>query len=77
MHCERLPMRTLRSRLSLFLRKEGQPSASRDSNPTAAEARRTLRSWGSQADLADEFERELSLSHESAKNESEPLVMMM
>ncbi len=72
-HCERLPMRTLRSRMSLFSRKEGQPSASRDSNPTAAEARRRLRSWGSQADLADEFERELSLSHESAKSESEPL----
>ncbi len=66
-------MRTLRSRMSLFSRKEGQPSASRDSNPTAAEARRRLRSWGSQADLADEFERELSLSHESAKSESEPL----
>ncbi len=32
-----------------------------------------MKSWGSQADLADEFERELSLSHESAKNESEPL----
>ncbi len=72
-HCERLPMRTLRSRLSLFSRKEGQPSASRDSSPTAAEARRRMKSWGSQADLADEFERELSLSHESAKNESEPL----
>ncbi len=72
-HCERLPMRTLRSRLSLFSRKGGQPSASRDSSPTAAEARRRMKSWGSQADLADEFERELSLSHESAKNESEPL----
>ncbi len=72
-HCERLPMRTLRSRLSLFSRKGGQPSASRDSSPTAAEARRGMKSWGSQADLADEFERELSLSHESAKNESEPL----
>ncbi len=72
-HCERLPMRTLRSRLSLFSRKGGQPSASRDSSPTAAEARRRMKSWGSQADLADEFERDLSLSHESAKNESEPL----
>ncbi len=72
-HCERLPMRRLRSRLSLFSRKEGQPSASRDSRPTAAEARRRMKSWGSQADLADEFERELSLSHESAKNEGEPL----
>ncbi len=33
----------LRSRLSLFLRKEGQPSASRDSGPTAAEARRRMK----------------------------------
>ncbi len=72
-HCERLPMRTLRSRLSLFSRKEGQPSASRDLSPTAAEARRRMKSWGSQVDLADEFEGELSLSHESAKYESEPL----
>ncbi len=68
-HCERLSMRKLRSRLSLFSRKEGQPSASRDSRPTIAEARRRIKSWGSQADL----ERELSLSHESAKNEGKPL----
>ncbi len=66
-------MRTLRFRLSLFSRKEGQPSASRDLSPTAAEARRRMKSWGSQVDLADEFEGELSLSHESAKYESEPL----
>ncbi len=72
-HRERLPMRTLRSRLSLFSRKEGQPFASRDSSPTAAEARRRMKSWGSQADQADELERELSLSHESAGNEGEPL----
>ncbi len=39
-HCELFSMRKLRSRLSLFSRKEGQPSASRDSVPTAAEARR-------------------------------------
>ncbi len=72
-HCERFSMRKLRSRLSLFSRKEGQPSASRDSRPTVAEARRRIKSWGSQVDLADELERELSLSHESAKNEGEPL----
>ncbi len=48
-------MRKLRSRLSLFSRKEGQPSASRDSVPTAAaEARRRLKSRGSQLDMADE-----------------------
>ncbi len=72
-HCELFSMKKLRSRLSLFSRKEGQPSASRDSGPTVTEARRRMKSWGSQADLADELERELSLSHESAGNEGEPL----
>ncbi len=72
-HCELFSMRNLRSRLSLFLSKEGQPSASRDSRPTVAEARRRMKSWGSQMDLADELERELSLSHESAGNEGGPL----
>ncbi len=72
-HCERFSMKKLRSRLSLFSRKEGQLSASRDSGPTVAEARRRMKSWGSQVDLADELERELSLSHESAGNEGEPL----
>ncbi len=71
--CELFSMRKLRSRLSLFSRKEGQPSASRDSGSTATEAWRRMKSWGSQADLADELERELSLSHESAGNEGEPL----
>ncbi len=72
-HCELFSMRKLRSRLSLFSSKEGQPSASRDLRPTVAEARRGIKSWGSRVDLADELERELSLSHESARNESEPL----
>ncbi len=72
-HCELFSMRKLRSRLSLFSSKEGQPSASRDSRPTVAEARRRMKSWVSQVDLADELERELSLSHESARNEGEPL----
>ncbi len=49
-HCERLSMRKLSSRL-----KEGQPSASRDSRPTVAEARRRMKSWGSQLDVADEL----------------------
>ncbi len=39
-HCELFSIVKLRSHLSLFSRKEGQPSASRDSGPTAAEARR-------------------------------------
>ncbi len=72
-HCELFSMRKLRSRLPLFSRKEGQPSASRDSRPTVAEARRRMKSWGSQVDLADELERELFFSRESAGNEGEPL----
>ncbi len=73
--CERLSMRKLRSRLSLFLRKEGQPSASRDSRPTVAEARRRIKSWGSQLDVADELERgfDRPFSRASAENESELL----
>ncbi len=71
-HCEHFSMKKLRSRLSLFLRKEGQLS-SRDSGPTVAEARRRMRLWGSQVDLADELERELSFSRLSAMNEGELL----
>ncbi len=70
-HCELFSMRKLRSRLSLFSRKEGQPSASRGSRPTVAEARREMSLWGSQADLADELERGLSFSRSSAANEGE------
>ncbi len=55
-------MKKLRSRLSLFSRKEGQASASSDSGSTVAEARRRIKSWSSQVDLADELERELSFS---------------
>ncbi len=53
-------MKKLRSCLSLFPRKEWQPSASHDSGPIAAEARRRMKSWGSQLDLANELERALS-----------------
>ncbi len=67
-------MKKLRSRLSLFSRKEGQPSASRDSGPSAAEARRRMKSWGSQLDIAaDELERDRPFSRASAENESELL----
>ncbi len=66
-------MKKLRSRLSLFSRKEVQPSASHDSGPTAAETRRRIKSWGSQLDLADELERDRLFSHASAENESELL----
>ncbi len=72
-HCELFSMRKLRSRLSVFSRKEGQPSASRGSRPTVAEARRGMSSWGSQADPADELERGLSFSRLSAANEGELL----
>ncbi len=66
-------VRKLRSRLSLFSRKEGQLSASRDSVPTAAEARRRLKSRGSQLDMADELEKDRPFSRASAENESELL----
>ncbi|KAK2911433.1 hypothetical protein Q8A67_003566 [Cirrhinus molitorella] len=66
-------MKKLRSRLALFSRKEQQPSVSRDSGPSAAEARRKMSSWGSQADLADEFKKGLSLSRSSVRDESELL----
>ncbi len=60
LHCELFSIKKLRSRLSLFSRKEEQPSTSRDSGPTAVEARRRMKLWGLQLDLADELERELS-----------------
>ncbi len=66
-------MKKLRSRLSLFSRKEGQPSASHDSGPTAAEARMRMKSWGSQLDLVDELERDRPFSSASAENQSELL----
>ncbi len=59
--------------LSLFSRKEGQPSAFRNSGPTAAEARRRLKSWGSQLNMADELERDRPFSRASAENGSELL----
>ncbi len=60
MHCELFSMKKLRS-------------ASRDSRPTAAEARRRIKSWGSQLDLADQLERGRPFSCASAENESELL----
>ncbi|KAL1258967.1 hypothetical protein QQF64_009544 [Cirrhinus molitorella] len=66
-------MKKLCSRLALFSRKEQQPSASRDSGPSAAEARRKMSLWGSQADLADELKKGLSLSCSSVRDESELL----
>ncbi len=71
-HCEWLSMRKLSSRLSLFSRKEGQPSASRDSRPTVAEARRRMKSRGSQLDVADEWKGTAPF-RAAAENESELL----
>ncbi len=66
-HCERLSMRKLSSRLSLFSRKEGQPSASRDSRPTVAEARRRM--LDSQLDVADVLERDRPFSRVGRERE--------
>ncbi len=73
MHCELFSMKKLLSHLSLFSRKEGQPPASRDSGPTAAETWRRMKSCGSQLDMADELERDRPFSRASAENESELL----
>ncbi len=54
-HCVRLSMRTLRSRRALF--EEGAlSSVPRGLGPASAEAERRLKSWGSQADLAERME---------------------
>ncbi len=73
MHCEHFSMRKLRSRLSLFLRKEAQLSVSCGSGPAVVEAWRSMSSWGSQTDLADELERGFSFSRSSAANEGKLL----
>ncbi len=70
-------MKKLRSRLSLFPRKEGQPSASRDSGPTGAEARRRMKSWRSQLDLADELEKELSFDVHRPRTRASRWIVMM
>ncbi|KAL0159706.1 hypothetical protein M9458_043431, partial [Cirrhinus mrigala] len=72
-HCELFSMKKLRSRLSLFSRGEGQPPVPRGSGPSAAEARRKMSSWGSQADLADELKKRLSLSCSSVEGKDELL----
>ncbi len=60
-HCERLPLRTLRSRRALF--EEGVfASALHGAGPASAEAERQLHSWGSQLDLAEGMETGGSLS---------------
>ncbi|KAI2644619.1 Diaminopimelate epimerase [Labeo rohita] len=64
-HCELFSMKKLHSRLSLFSRGEGQLRAPCGSGPSAAEAWRKMSLWGSQADLADELKKGLSLPFHS------------
>lgn len=71
-NCERLSIRALCSHLSFLLREEGQSFAPRGSNPARAEVERRLRSWGTQMELPDEFERGVNLSR-SAADEGELL----
>ncbi len=60
-HCERLPLRTLRSQRVLF--EEGAfTSVPRGAGPSSAEAERRLHSWGSQFDLAEGMDTGRSLS---------------
>lgn len=61
-HCDRFAERKLRSRLALFVGDGSQASVPHGSCPTAAEAVWRLPSWGSQTELAEEFETGLSLS---------------
>ncbi len=58
-------------------RGKGQPSASRDSVPTAAEARRRLKSRGSQLDMADELEKDRPFSRASAETRVSCWIVMM
>ncbi len=63
-HCERLPLRTLRSRRTLF-EKGVFASALRSAGPASAEAEWQLHLWGSQLDLAEGMETGRSLSSSS------------
>ncbi len=71
-HCELLSMKKLCSHLSLFPSKEWQPSAYRDSGPIAAEARRRMKSWGSQLDVADGYAQEEQEMFEGEEVVTEP-----
>ncbi len=61
-HCEHLPMHSLRSRKALFDDKGAFTSVSRGAGPAAAEAERHQHSWGSQVDLLERMETGGSLS---------------
>ncbi len=72
-HCELFSLGKLRSRLSVFSRELGQSSAPHGSGPAVAEAARRLRLWGSQMELADEFERGIKILRSSEADESKLL----
>ncbi len=59
--------------LAFFYEKALLSSVPLFKEPTAAEARRRLKSWGSQLDVADELEKDRPFSRASAENESELL----
>ncbi|ROL54951.1 hypothetical protein DPX16_1823 [Anabarilius grahami] len=60
-HCDQLPLRTLRSRRALF-EEGGLAGVPRGSGPASAEAGRRLMSWGSQMDVTEGLETGPALS---------------
>jgi hypothetical protein len=60
-HCEQLPPRMLRSRLSLFY-ESGRAREPQGAGPAAAEAARRSHTWGSQMDLSAGLEMGPALS---------------
>ena len=68
-HCERFPIRTLRSRRSLF-EESGMLRAPQGSGPASVEAGRRRLSWGSQMDLTGDVETGPALSQPSPAGSS-------
>ena len=68
-HCERFPLRTLRSRRPLF-EESGLLRAPRGSGPASVEAERRRVSWGSQMDLTGDVETGSALSQLSPARSS-------
>ena len=71
-HCERFPLRTLRSRRSLF-EESGLLRAPRGSGPASVEAERRRLTWGSQMDLTGDVETGSALSQPSPAGSSASL----
>ncbi|ROI15307.1 hypothetical protein DPX16_12859 [Anabarilius grahami] len=63
----------LRSHLALFSREEASAPLPGGSGPARAKAERRLKSWGSQVELAEEFEKGINLSQAEAADEDELL----